>query len=1012
MRTVFGISLDQLNEQTDVQRTLCWLCCPMQRARSARSVLGGEASSFQLPARYHFQKLLGSGSYGVVASFRDATDGRDVAIKRMRKVFDNFLMLRRTLREIKLMRHFRHPNLLQLHDVLLVESGGELYISMELMDCDLDRLVRGRGVPLEESLCRSYCSQVLLGLLHLHCAHVIHRDLKPANIFIRLKAHEAKIGDLGLSRGIAVDGQTGEAIHPIEEQLTEYVVTRWYRAPEVLLARSKYGPKVDVWSVGCILYEMWTAKALFPGKNSLDQLSKVVGIMGMPSLEEQWWVPEESRPLLLRCSPQSRSVKGLSKMLGHLDGDGATMLRGLLAFDPSRRLSVEAALQHPYLEGCSSTAQVERAKVVEAADVTYDLQYDGISKGGEANALSKLARMLRQEAASPRARRSLSRERLSRRSARRALSTERDERESINPALTVEAAKADDDDVVKLTSQRSTEKRPKPSKSYQALHKQKQEHQELQDGAVITADVLDLPLDTDATPEVTATSGETERLLLKRSSLPAAAIPSASHGLRSRAAWKKALVAAQHARAAQDAILNGQGSSESSAFKSKAETSNEVSRRGSALKVNPTASTMSEAGPRRVEEDEAEISHQLSKLQALQEEQERKLQRFLGDVQAPAVAPSRSAGGCSSQVSGTGDRMDRSNRRSSAPELTERAGSRAGRGARGALASKLEMARDARDAARSAGVRGFDRERTREERENDGSISAREAPSSPSGSLRAAASLASDRAGLDAAGMPRPSLFDQLLESRDLPSSRPSPPGPATTTGPSPQSRPSPRRKGQQPQQSHSATPRRASRRADPSDGSSSRRPALPGDVRSVSPKPARRRDMLRGTQSSQNKVTARSKSPNAQGLRQPLGSESQQSISGLQKELPNTSCTTRQNPFDAAKLARPGVSEPTEQGPAKVSRPVEPEIIVALPEVPAELPDAGYDSPDSPLHRSTVEGPRNMLKVEQTVLFRGLRDGDDERLGYLLWLSPRSPKTFFGDTVFLGHLDLKTILN
>lgn len=300
----------------------------------------------------------------------------------------------------------------------------------------------------------------------------------------------------------------------------------------------------------------------------------------------------------------------------------------------------------------------------------------------------------------------------------------------------MEAAKADDDDVVKLTSQRSTEKRPKPSKSYQALHKQKQEHQELQDGAVITADVLDLPLDTDATPEVTATSGETERLLLKRSSLPAAAIPSASHGLRSRAAWKKALVAAQHARAAQDAILNGQGSSESSAFKSKAETSNEVSRRGSALKVNPTASTMSEAGPRRVEEDEAEISHQLSKLQALQEEQERKLQRFLGDVQAPAVAPSRSAGGCSSQVSGTGDRMDRSNRRSSAPELTERAGSRAGRGARGALASKLEMARDARDAARSAGVRGFDRERTREERENDGSISAREAPSSPSGSLR------------------------------------------------------------------------------------------------------------------------------------------------------------------------------------------------------------------------------------------------------------------------------------
>lgn len=448
----------------------------MHRARSARSVLAVDSSSFQLPSRYQFQKLLGSGSYGVVASFRDATEGRDVAVKRVRRVFDNFLMLRRTLREIKLMRHFRHPNLLQLHDVLLVEAGGELYISMELMDCDLDRLVRGRGVALEENQCRDFCSKVFLGLLHLHCGHVIHRDLKPANIFIRLKTKEVKIGDLGLSRGIAVDGETGEAIHPLEEQLTEYVVTRWYRAPEVLLARSKYGPKVDVWSVGCILYEMWTAKALFPGKNSLDQLTKVMGIMGLPSEQDQWWVPEESKPMLLRCS--QRPAKGLSRMQGIPGGHGVDLLARLLAFDPSRRLSVEAALHHPYLESFAS-GQVDRAKEVTPADVSYDTQYDGLSKGGEATASAKLSRMLHQEAAS-----------------RRPLSRESADEASRRTALFRQAATEGVHDVhekPRATSQSRRERRPTlaASRSYQKIHVSPRRSEPNLE--VLPADLLELP---------------------------------------------------------------------------------------------------------------------------------------------------------------------------------------------------------------------------------------------------------------------------------------------------------------------------------------------------------------------------------------------------------------------------------------------------------------------------------------------------------------------------------------
>merc|ERR1719486_1264677 len=114
----------------------------MQRARSLCNTASADAASFKIPARYKFTKLLGSGSYGVVASFYDGGRGRDVAIKRVKRVFDNFLVLRRTLREIRLMSHFRHPNLMRLHKVLPLEAnGGDLYMSIELMDCDLDTLL-------------------------------------------------------------------------------------------------------------------------------------------------------------------------------------------------------------------------------------------------------------------------------------------------------------------------------------------------------------------------------------------------------------------------------------------------------------------------------------------------------------------------------------------------------------------------------------------------------------------------------------------------------------------------------------------------------------------------------------------------------------------------------------------------------------------------------------------------------------------------------------------------------
>lgn len=362
-----------------------------------------DAASFRVPTRYRFQKHLGSGSYGVVAAFHDQDRGRDVAIKRVRKVFDNYLVLRRTLREIRLMSHFRHPNLMRLHKVLPLEASGDLYMSLELMDCDLDTLVHTKRVVLTDQQVRCFTAQILLGLMAMHAGHVIHRDLKPANIFVRLNRGQVKIGDLGLSRGIAVNEETGEATHPSDECLTEYVVTRWYRAPEVLLARSKYGPPVDVWSVGAIVYEMCSRKALFPGKNSYDQLKRILAVLGGPSEADTTWVPRESMPLLQKCYPSggsSQRGQGLSSLTsGVVSADGMDLLQQMCLFNPNQRIGVEQALLHPYLAGITSEQDRKTARAVDPADVAYDKLFDGVGKQGEGAALVQLGRLLRREVA-------------------------------------------------------------------------------------------------------------------------------------------------------------------------------------------------------------------------------------------------------------------------------------------------------------------------------------------------------------------------------------------------------------------------------------------------------------------------------------------------------------------------------------------------------------------------------------------------------------------------------------
>jgi mitogen-activated protein kinase 7 len=348
--------------------------------------------------RYKFLKQLGSGSYGCVAAVRDLKHGVDVAMKKISDLRD-FTVCRRTLREIQLMRHFRHRNLLHLEDVLaLTRDANAVYVVTPLMDCDLRTLLHKRSGSLTGSHVRGFLSQMLLGLLHLHSGHVIHRDLKPANIFVR-KDGLLKIGDLGLSRGIDLEDDSLEPLRQPDEQLTEYVVTRWWRAPEVLLTPSQYGPPVDVWSIGCILSEMITGTALFPGKSSFDQLKRQLAILGTPTGEYArglrcvpGWKMIRQLPI---CNPNHAKLRGNWRIPAN---EGLSdLLEQMIAFNPYERITLELALAHPALEHLYSPTAIADSKNIAVFDQDCDKEYDGLSRAEQKVALSEVAERLLKE---------------------------------------------------------------------------------------------------------------------------------------------------------------------------------------------------------------------------------------------------------------------------------------------------------------------------------------------------------------------------------------------------------------------------------------------------------------------------------------------------------------------------------------------------------------------------------------------------------------------------------------
>ncbi|KAK2963130.1 putative serine/threonine protein kinase [Blattamonas nauphoetae] len=237
------------------------------------------------------------------------------------------------LREVTSLIKMSHPNIVQLKEV--IRKDNELYFVFEYLTRNLYEAICDRQTPFPEPVVRNILYQIFQGLAFIHRNNFFHRDMKPENLLVT--GDTVKIGDFGLTKEI-----------DSKEPLTEYVSTRWYRSPELLLRAGRYDASIDLWAVGCIMAELLTLNPLFPGETEIDELDLIFQVLGTPT--EEQWPGVDSLLSRFKYTFPKYPAQSLTLLIPNASTTAISLLSSLLLYDPSARLTAADALAHSFFQ--------------------------------------------------------------------------------------------------------------------------------------------------------------------------------------------------------------------------------------------------------------------------------------------------------------------------------------------------------------------------------------------------------------------------------------------------------------------------------------------------------------------------------------------------------------------------------------------------------------------------------------------------------------------------------------
>ena len=289
--------------------------------------------------KYEVIGIVGEGAYGIVYKCRNKETNKYVAVKKFKET-DDELVQKTMKRELAMLQMLHHENIVEFQESFV--RKGDFFLVFEYVEKNLLEVLEESPKGLSPKLIRSFVFQMCKAVSYLHKNNMIHRDVKPENLLIDENLN-LKLCDFGFARKVKLNRENNNI-----DTMTDYVATRWYRSPELLLSGGIYGPEVDYWAIGCIMGELADGNPMFPGENEVDQLDCIIKILGnLPEdlVNMYYENPIYNEKELFRVKKPETLEK---RYLGILSPTAIDFMKGLLQLDPNKRLNGDNVFKHKY----------------------------------------------------------------------------------------------------------------------------------------------------------------------------------------------------------------------------------------------------------------------------------------------------------------------------------------------------------------------------------------------------------------------------------------------------------------------------------------------------------------------------------------------------------------------------------------------------------------------------------------------------------------------------------------